>query len=62
MTTSTVFAEARPTTSQHSDDLWDEDVKVHEVGYLTDLLGNHAVNVIDGYAKAGKALSVEPAL
>ncbi len=38
----------------HSDDLWDEDVKIHEVGYLTDLLGNHAVNVINGYAKAGK--------
>ena len=38
----------------HSDDLWDEDVKVHEVGYLTDLLGNHAVNAINGYAKAGK--------
>ena len=38
----------------HSDDLWEEDVKVHEVGYLTDLLGNHAVNVVDGYAKARK--------
>ena len=38
----------------HSDDLWDEDVKVHEVGYLTDLLGNHAVNAINGYAKAGR--------
>lgn len=38
----------------HSDDLWDEDVKVHEVGYLTDLLGSHAVDVINGYAKARK--------
>ena len=38
----------------HSNDLWDEDVKVQQVGYLTDLLGSHAVNVIDGYAKAGK--------
>ena len=38
----------------HSNDLWDEDVKVQQVGYLTDLLGNHAVNVIDDYAKAGK--------
>jgi arylsulfatase A-like enzyme len=38
----------------HSNDLWDEDIKVQQVGYLTDLLGNHAVNVINGYAKAGK--------
>lgn len=38
----------------HSNDLWDEDVKLEQVGYLTDLLGSHAVNVIDGYAKAGK--------
>lgn len=38
----------------HSDDLWDEDVKVHEVGYLTDLLGQHAVNAINGYANARK--------
>lgn len=38
----------------YSNDLWDEDVKVHQVGYLTDLLGNHAVNVINGYAESGK--------
>lgn len=38
----------------HSNDLWDEDVKVQEVGYLTDMLGDHAVNVIGGYAKAGR--------
>jgi arylsulfatase A-like enzyme len=38
----------------HSDDLWEEDVKVHETGYLTDLLGGHAVDVINGYAKTGK--------
>jgi arylsulfatase A-like enzyme len=38
----------------HSDDLWDEDVKVQQFGYLTDLLGDHAVNVINGYAKAQK--------
>jgi len=37
----------------HSNDLWDEDVRIDEAGYLTDLLGNHAVNVINGYAKAG---------
>jgi arylsulfatase A-like enzyme len=34
--------------------LWDENVKVQQVGYLTDLLGSHAVNVINGYSKAGK--------
>jgi len=39
----------------HSNDLWDEDTKVQQVGYLTDLLGNHAVNVINGYAKTGKS-------
>jgi arylsulfatase A-like enzyme len=38
----------------HSNDLWDEDVKVEQVGYLTDLLGKHAVDVINGYAKGGK--------
>jgi arylsulfatase A-like enzyme len=38
----------------HSNDLWDEDVKIQQVGYLTDLLGSHAVNVIGDYAKAGK--------
>ncbi|HEV2576131.1 MAG TPA: sulfatase-like hydrolase/transferase [Acidobacteriaceae bacterium] len=38
----------------HSNDLWDEDVRVDQVGYLTDLLGNHAVNVVNGYAKAGQ--------
>jgi len=38
----------------HSNDLWDEDIKVQQVGYLTDILGSHAVNVINDYAKARK--------
>ena len=38
----------------HADSLWDGDVKIHDAGYLTDLLGSHAVNVVNGYAKAGK--------
>ncbi|MGA8042656.1 MAG: sulfatase-like hydrolase/transferase [Terracidiphilus sp.] len=38
----------------HSDDLWDGDVKIQEVGYLTDLLGSHAVDVVNGYARSGK--------
>ena len=36
------------------DDLWDGDVKVHEHGYLTDLLATHAITSIDDYAKAQK--------
>jgi arylsulfatase A-like enzyme len=34
------------------EDLWDGDVKVHENGYLTDLLGDRAVKSIAEYAKA----------
>ncbi len=36
------------------DDLWDDDVQVHQMGYLTDLLGSRAVDVVNGYAKAGR--------
>jgi arylsulfatase A-like enzyme len=35
-----------------TDDLWDDDVPVHQMGYLTELLGSRAVDVIKGYAKA----------
>ncbi len=34
------------------DQLWEDDVKIEQVGYLTDLLGDRAVKTIDGYAKA----------
>ena len=34
------------------DDLWDDDVPVHQVGYLTDLLGSRAVDVVTRYAQA----------
>jgi arylsulfatase A-like enzyme len=37
-----------------TEDMWDGDAKVHEAGYLTELLGNRAVNVIGDYAKAKK--------
>jgi arylsulfatase A-like enzyme len=37
--------------STETDDLWDGDVKVHETGYLTDLLGSRAVSVIEAYAR-----------
>jgi arylsulfatase A-like enzyme len=35
-----------------AEDLWEDDVKVHQAGYLTDLLGDRAVSVISDYAKA----------
>jgi arylsulfatase A-like enzyme len=37
-----------------SGDLWDDDVKVHQMGYLTDLLGSRAVDVVNGFAKTGR--------
>jgi arylsulfatase A-like enzyme len=39
-----------PTTD--TEDLWDQDAKVHNHGYLTELLGDRAVASIDAYAKA----------
>jgi arylsulfatase A-like enzyme len=38
-------------TSDHKDDLWDGDTLVHEHGYLTDLLGQKAVDLIATFAK-----------
>ena len=35
-------------------DLWDDDVQVHQMGYLTDMLGSRAVDVVNGYAKSGR--------
>jgi len=37
-----------------NEDLWDGDVKVHENGYLTDLLGDHAIQSINGYVRERK--------
>ena len=37
----------------HSNDLWDGDVRVNQMGYMTDLLGDRAVEVVNGYAKSG---------
>jgi len=34
------------------DDFWDEDVPIRRAGYLTDLLGSRAVDVVNGYAKS----------
>ncbi len=35
-----------------NEDLWDDDMPIHQIGYLTTLFGDRAVGVIDGYAKA----------
>jgi len=35
-----------------TDDLWDNNVKIQETGYLTDLLGQRAVSAINQYAEA----------
>jgi len=49
----------------HSNDLWDDDVRVDQVGYLTDLLGSHAVNAVtvsythlDVYKRQGLCFAV----
>jgi arylsulfatase A-like enzyme len=42
----------------HQDDLWDDNVPVHQIGYLTDLLGSRAVDVINGYANSGRPFLV----
>ncbi len=42
------------TGTDHRDDLWDDDVAVDQIGYLTDLLGSRAVDVVNGYGKSGQ--------
>ena len=37
-----------------TDDLWDGDTKIHEHGYLTDLLSEQAIKLIDGYTAERK--------
>ena len=39
-------------------DLWDDDVKIEQAGYLTDLLGQHAVKVIADQAQARRPFLV----
>src|ERR1700676_50677 len=48
------FREGSSDYYAHDSSLWDDDVKVHEMGYLTDMLGSRAVNVVNGYAKSGR--------
>ncbi len=40
--------------TDHRDDLWDDDVAIDQMGYLTDLLGSRAVDVVNGYAQSGQ--------
>ena len=35
-----------------NEDLWDDDVSIHQAGYLTDLLGDRAVEAVQGYARS----------
>ncbi len=35
-------------------DLWDDEVPIHQTGYLTDMLGRRAVEVVNDYAKSGQ--------
>jgi len=37
-----------------SDDLWEDDVKIRQTGYLTDLLGSRAVDMVETYAGTGQ--------
>jgi arylsulfatase A-like enzyme len=37
-----------------TDDLWEDNAKIHRPGYLTDLLGARAVDLIEAYAGVGK--------
>ena len=39
-------------------DLWDDDTPVHQVGYLTDMLGGRTVDVVNGYAKSSQPFMI----
>jgi hypothetical protein len=36
------------------EDLWDDDVPIHQAGYLTELLGSRAVEVVNRYGKSSR--------
>jgi arylsulfatase A-like enzyme len=40
------------------EDLWEGDVKIHRPGYLTDLLGNRAIDIIERYARSDRPFLV----
>jgi arylsulfatase A-like enzyme len=41
----------RHTPGGANEDLWDDDAPAHQSGYLTELFGNRAVDVVNSYAK-----------
>lgn len=45
------FTHKSGVASTNTEDLWDDDVPTHQNGYMTDLMGDHAVASIQGYAK-----------
>jgi len=46
------FTHKSGTAETNTGDLWDDDVKIEQTGYMTTLLGARAVSVIQDYAKA----------
>ena len=44
--------------ANQQDDLWEDDVPVHQMGYLTDMLGSRAVDVVNGYAKSSRPFMI----
>jgi arylsulfatase A-like enzyme len=46
------------THANQRDDLWDDDVRVHQMGYLTDMLGSRAVDVVNENGKSGRPFLV----
>jgi arylsulfatase A-like enzyme len=46
------FSHLANATNPDSNDLWEGDTNVKETGYLTDLLGNHAIDAINRFAAA----------
>jgi arylsulfatase A-like enzyme len=42
------------TGTDRREDLWDDDLQIDQMGYLTDLLGSRAVEVVNGYAQSGQ--------
>jgi arylsulfatase A-like enzyme len=43
------------TGTDNKEDFWENDKPISPKGYATDLLGDRAVSVIDGYAKSGRS-------
>ncbi len=56
------FTHKTGAANTNTEDLWEDDVAVREVGYLTDLLGKHAVKVVEGLREGEEAVPAEPPL